>query len=170
MRHLLHGIFGGKDYWYGPRNEAQRNTHVLENQCWKELRSKRGSNSRVQFASDSFKLVPMFFDRGPPSQVALYIVTLNTIWVVTPPRRMNISLRMKCCWGFLGANQGTLFMEMLWHPFGADYGMENEFMRSIYWICWLYRHRSRQQQIIAEKKSKRSKSAAAERWKTGVEV
>ena len=45
------------------------------------------------------------------------------VGVVTLPWRMRISLRMKSCWGFSGANQGMLFMEVLWHPFGAVYGM-----------------------------------------------
>ena len=54
-------------------------------------------------------------------------------------------------------------------PFGAVYGMENESLRSIYWSCWLYRHRSWQQQEIADEKMKRSKQAVAKRWKTGAE-
>ena len=62
-----------------------------------------------------------------------------------------------------------LFMEVLWHPFGANFGMENKSLRSIYWICWLYRQWSRKQQEIVDKKSKSSKSTAAERWKTGAE-
>jgi hypothetical protein len=38
-----------------------------------------------------------------------------------------------------------------------------------YWIWWLYRHWSQQQEVTAYTKLKRSKSAVVERWKMGAE-
>ena len=88
---------------------------------------------------------------------------------VTPPRRMKISLRMESCRGFSRANQGTLFMEVLWHPFGTISGMEKWIYEKYLLHLLTTPAPKSQQQEIAHKKSKRSKRVAAERWKTWAE-
>ena len=65
---------------------------------------------------------------------------------------------------FSGANQGTLFMEVLGHPFGAASGMENESLWEVFTeFADCTGNRSRQQREIAAKKSKRSKKTQLRR-------
>ena len=58
----------------------------------------------------------------------------------------------------LRSHPGPLFVEVLWQSFGAVSSMDNESLRSIYWVCWLYWHWNRQQQEIADKNRREVKA------------
>jgi hypothetical protein len=67
----LHGTCsGGKMNWFGPKKQCQK-----ESSWFGEPRIKLGtkvwSNSRIQFASNQFTLVPRKLDPGPSSKVGL---------------------------------------------------------------------------------------------------
>lgn len=80
--------FWGKINSFRLKKRAKKESLWFEPRC--KLHSKAVSNSRIQFASKEFKLVPRNLEPGPPSKVGL---SFASAWLM---------LGWSMCWNLLG--------------------------------------------------------------------